>query len=122
MKLFRNKKLTGLLATFSFMLVFNTIVSSLVATFVTYKIVKNPQIIENISNMIQTKPEKELNNDEIMKIIIEENPNLKSGKLSEFEIVNELREWVFKNVPVVFYDESLRVENFLNVSSANQIP
>ncbi|MDP2633041.1 MAG: hypothetical protein Q8P25_04970 [Candidatus Curtissbacteria bacterium] len=97
-------------------------VASLFGSFIGYKIAKNPQIITHLMKSSENNKEAKLSDREIVKIIVDENPKLKDGDLNEFEIAVILREWVFKNVPVVFYNENLRIENLLNVSSANQIP
>lgn len=121
MHVHKNKKLFILLFALIFLGAYG-LITSLTGLIIGYKVTKNPEIVRNITNILNKDSDPQLTSQEIMKIIVDENPELKSGQLSEFEIVNVLREWVFRNVPVVFYYSELRIENYKNVNSAINIP
>lgn len=99
------------------------ITATVISTFISIiglKIIKQSSLV---TNLFQQPDKNILSDKEIIRTIVNETPSLKyPNTLTDFEIANAIREWAFKNVPVVFYNAELRVEDKEKVSSAYRVP
>ncbi len=108
---------------FFVILIFLCLISFIIFSYIGYKLGQNPNLLNNIFKKTnQTQDNFMYKDEEIINMILTDIPQLKKGnQLSEFEIVNALREWVYANVPVVS-DTKLLLTTIENTSSAANVP